>query len=501
MEAIRSQRLARPFAKPQALFESWMHQPITREQQLVEDRTAAVAPDPAPQATAPFVPAAPAVPARMSSWVRDLATTSVASVRSNAMALASRHVCDGEITCQAQPSYRCQCERWRLFHDLWGIQIGGWFQGGILVNTDSDFNAPVLFNDRANEFLMNQLNIVIEKPVCADGSRWDFGGRIDLLYGTDSRYLTVPGLENHQDDTPRWNSESGRYGLALPQMYMEFAAPVRQSLSLKLGHFYAITGFESFPTPYNYFYSAPYSLAYGLPFTHTGALLAWRPQQRLLLQLGYTRGWDSWNSLADTYGVLGQIFCTSMDRRTALSLTTHIGQDITSINAGAPLTDDRFLLDVVLRHRLSAQLSCAIQGDVGYQKDGGLTVSPGPTLVDFHSVLWGGVTSYMIYDHSPTLTYALRLEWFADADQSRLGIPVTFLPGGPTFNGGNYYAATAGVNWRPNTNITVRPELRWDFSDQKGSGTVPGGDPTIRAFDSRSDPDQLTVGADLIVFF
>jgi len=438
----------------------------------------------------------------LSGRLQQLATASgAANIYTGARNSVVMHACDGETQGVAHRGCRCNCDRWRLFGRCGAFKIEGWLQAGVLFNTDNRYNSPVLFNDRANEFLLNQLNFAIEKPVAADGRYWDIGGRVDLMYGTDSRFLAVPGLENHRDDTPRWNSETSRYGLALPQAYVEIAAPVRPSLSVKLGHFYSISGFESFPTPYNYFYSVPYSMAYGLPFTHTGALMTYRPTSQLTVQLGYTEGWDVLSSEADTYGILSQLFFISFDRRTAISATTIAGRDVTGVVAGTPLSNDRVLVDLVVRHCITDRLKCAVQADIGYQKDGEVVVTPGPSLLGFDSAKWGGITSYLIYDHSPDLTSAFRLEWFDDADQSRLGIPVTFVPGGPTFTGGNYFALTAGLNWRPNTNVTVRPELRWDYSDLKGSGAVPGGDPSLRAYDTRSDSDQVTVGADLIVFF
>jgi hypothetical protein len=496
LESIHLDRLDRSEGEPQELFKSWLNEPIALERELVEQDAVS------DSERRPIMPPA-GRRAVLSTWLRRYTTrTTAASIHTaDVWSSAGRHVCDGETLDYSQSGCGCRCDRWHLFNDTWGFQIGGWFQGGVLFNTDGRFNSPVLFNDRANKPLLNQLNLVIEKPVGGDGNRWDFGGRVDVMYGTDSRFLAVPGLENHQDDTPKWNSESGRYGLAIPQAYIEIAAPVHQALSLKVGHFYAITGFESFPTPYNYFYSVPYALAYGLPFTHTGALMTYRPSDQVIMQLGYTTGWDTWSSLADTYGILGQFFFTSSDRRTAWSATAIVGQDETGVTAGTPLSNDRVLVDLVMRHRITDRLKCAVQTDIGYQKDGEVIVAPGPSLIGFDSASWGGITSYLIYDHSPVLSSALRLEWFQDSDQSRLGIPVTFDPGGPTFNGGNYFAMTAGVNWRPNTNITVRPELRFDFSDLEGSSAVPGGDPTIRAFDSRSDFNQVTLGGDLIVFF
>jgi hypothetical protein len=392
-------------------------------------------------------------------------------------------------------------QRQHLLNEIWGNQFGGWAQIGFTGNPDSSLNTPVLFNDRANQLMMNQLALFWHHDVAVDGTSWDVGGRLDLWYGTDSRFVTVPGLERHRDGTRKWNSETERYGLAMPQAYVELAAPVADGLSIKAGHFYSIAGTESIPAPYNFFYSHSYALLYGQPFTHTGALTSYRPNKQITMQLGYTQGWDVWNSEASSYGILGQYAITSLDQQTTLATTIHAGQDVTGVVTDVPLVDDRYLLNVVVAHRISARLQGVIQGDYGYQASGAVIVNPGLGTTSFDSAQWGGVTSYLLYQLSPCWNSALRVEWFNDADQSRLGIPVVFDPGGDTFQGGNYCAVTAGLNYLPHNNLIFRPELRWDWSDLRGNAAVPGGDSSIRAFDNRTSANQITLGADLILSF
>ena len=412
---------------------------------------------------------------------------------------------DGRLDCAGFGCDRPNCNRCRNRHyllpEIWGTQIGGWLAGGILGNPDDRFNTPVLFNDRANDFLLNQFYLFAENAVDASGNRWDVGGRVDLTYGTDSRFVTVAGLERNRDNTPRWNSDTDRYGLALPQAYLELAAPAANGLTLKLGHFYSILGTESFPAPYNFFYTHSYAFLYGQPFTYTGALGTYRPNELVTMQLGYTQGWDAWNKLSNPYGVLGRFALTSRDQRTSLAATINSGEDVTGVTAGEPLDADRHLLNLVFAHWLTERLQYVMQGDIGYQEDGEVIVQSGPGTISFDSAKWGGIVSYLFYQWNQSLFSGLRLEWFNDNNQSRLGIPIVFDPGGPALDGGNYYALTAGLNWMPNNNLILRPEIRWDWSDLKGNGAVPGGDPSIRAFENHTSANQFTLGADLIVLF
>ena len=45
------------------------------------------------------------------------------------------------------------------------------------------------------------------------------------------------------DLSPKWNAQ--RYGLAMPQVYAEVFCPWGNGLSMKLGHFYSILGYET----------------------------------------------------------------------------------------------------------------------------------------------------------------------------------------------------------------------------------------------------------------
>jgi len=67
------------------------------------------------------------------------------------------------------------------------INITGWLDMGGTANFDnpaSRYNGTLAPNDR-NEFQFNQFYWVFERPLDTADCKWDIGGRIDLLYGTD----------------------------------------------------------------------------------------------------------------------------------------------------------------------------------------------------------------------------------------------------------------------------------------------------------------------------
>ena len=146
----------------------------------------------------------------------------------------------------------------------------GWLAQSYTANPASPhdkYNGPVTWTDRSNEYELNQFWLFAEKATDTSKKDWDFGGRVDLLYGTNARLTTESGLE-----TRRLDSNGGLYGLAIPQFYAEAAY---KKWKLKVGHFISPIGYFTVDTSQNFFNTIPYTYQYGEPFTHTGALATW----------------------------------------------------------------------------------------------------------------------------------------------------------------------------------------------------------------------------------
>jgi hypothetical protein len=97
-------------------------------------------------------------------------------------------------------------------------------------------------------------------------------------------------------------------------------------------------------------------------------------------------------------------------------------------------------------------------------------------------------------------SFGLRYEWVRDNDGARVaGIGNVLLTdrgwdGLPGFAGA-FNDLSLGLNWRPNKNIVLRPEVRWDWYDGPTNigGELPYGNGTSR--------EQFTTACDLIVTF
>jgi len=408
------------------------------------------------------------------------------------------------------------------------FQTYGWLAAGIGANNwGTPFNGTITFSDRNWQFMMNQLYLVNERTLDTDGGDWDIGGRIDLLYGTDSIFTTTAGLDAFNVGVfngfavPRWSS-SKYYGLAMPQLYAEVG---RGDLTLRFGHFYTIIGYEVVPAIGNFFYSICSTFQYGEPFTHTGMLSTWKPNDQLTTYAGIVNGWDNWDSGTPSYtiptypgfdnnaGFLGGIAFKSSDESQTLSLTTYSGNVPCPMNY-APfeaISGNRSNISVVYTNKLTERLTYVLQHDDGWQF--GLPNGLFPTVQGQQNGLaqWYGFVNNLFYRFNDTFTGGMRFEYFRDNNGFRVYTPLRNYnyavgPAGSFYTGGfqgNFWEVTFGLNIRASRNLVFRPELRYDwYSPDHGRGPLPYGGPIGRVPGaSGTEYGQLYGGGDFVFRF
>ncbi len=368
-----------------------------------------------------------------------------------------------------------------------GFEIRGWIDQSFTYNPGEPFNrfnGPVTFNDRSNEYQMNQLYLVAERATKTEERDWDLGGRVDLLYGTDHRFTTAVGLE----DT--WNRGSRFYGLAMPQLYGDFAF---RKWVFRFGHFYTLHGYEVVRAPDNFFLSHAYTMQYGEPFTHTGMMAMWQWSERFSVNGGILQGWDNWTDANRKASFTGGVNWTSESKRTALAWT------VTAGNEQAPgIPSTRTFSSVVLTQRLGEKWNYVFANDYGYETN----VGGGGTDARWHSFV-----NYLFYELNEKWSLGARYEWFTDVDGTRVagigmrdgmlkGIPLTATPA-------RWQEATLGVNYKHNKNVTIRSGARWDWAVPiRGGAWVDGdGNPAEGPFNDFSQRRQFLWDMDMIVSF
>ena len=405
-----------------------------------------------------------------------------------------------------------------------GISTYGWLDVGIGGNNwGSTFNGPITFNDRNWQAQMNQLYLVNEKVIDTADGGWDWGGRVDLLYGTDSIYTTARGLDAFlfpqfaASGVSAWQS-SKDYGLALPQLYVELA---RDNVAVKLGHFYTIIGYEVVPAIGNFFYTHAYTMQYGEPFTHTGVLGTWTPNEQMVVYGGVTNGWDNWSDPLVGPGnlsnpgypgsnsnaaFLGGITFKNSDATQSLTFTTSSGINATATDYAV---GNRTVLSTVYSNELSEKLTYVFQNDNGWQFNGLANGTGFKTNGQTNDLAqWYGVNQYLFWNFSETLVGGLRMEWFRDNNGTRVLDPIrnAAQPGNSNYTGGyqgNFWEMTWGLNYKPNKNWMVRPEVRYDWYTPDVAGSnLPYGSGIGTAFGANGGQSgQFYSGCDLIYQF
>ena len=397
--------------------------------------------------------------------------------------LASSEVCSSSCCEEDQTP-------WKLIDSDWlrcnRISVGGWIEQGFTTNPANPVNEPsgtgnrpTTFNYRNDEYQLNQIYTYIERATDTSCGGFDIGGRIDFLYGEDYIFTQAAGLEQRPDYTNHWNTAAGgggvggtgRIGLALPQAYVELAA---NDLSVKIGHFYTIIGNEVVTAPDNFFYSHAYTMQYGEPFTHTGILASHPVGDTLQVSAGVVNGWDKFDATHDHPSFLGGVTWTSCDKKTSLAVAMITGQEDGALDF---IGGNRTMYSVVFTRQLTDKLEYVAHHDCGWQERGRVAA-----VVE--DAEWYGLTNNLFYTINDKLRAGLRYEWFNDDDGTRI---VNF--------GGHWHDITLGLNYQPMPNLTVRPELRWDWVDFHQT-PVPAG-----PYDNFTSRSQFTAAMDVILTY
>lgn len=345
--------------------------------------------------------------------------------------------CASGATCQT-------CPPWKLLRVNGSrINVGGWLSGGV---TYADHNvpttAPVAFANPTDEVLLNQAWIYAERKAETGGCGTDWGFRIDYVFGADGPDTQAFGDRGWDFGWNTGGTGGNTYGSAIPQLYFELAY---NDLSLKLGHFFTIIGYESVPSPNNFFYSHAYTMNYGEPFTHTGLLAEYPVHQHISVFGGYTFGWDSgFDNYLNAHTFLGGVDVQLADNVSVAYMMNwgDFGDGTANLNVASNV-GDIYMQSLVAQIDLTCRLKYVVQSDYGSNYGTGAAGNK-----------WYGLNQYLFYAINQKWGAGLRYEVFRDHATTS---------GRVTNNAETYQAWTMGANWRPTANVAVRPELRWDY--------------------------------------
>ena len=376
------------------------------------------------------------------------------------------------------------------------FKIYGWVEAGITVNGDrpnDNQNFGHLFTDRANEPLLNQAVIVLERTLKPEPGQYDWGFRVQGLFGSDARFIHYFGeLDNTMHEIVQPD---------IVEAYAQLHTPwlTEGGIDFKLGQFVTLEGVEVINATGNFFYSHTYIFNFGIPFKHTGLMVTTHATKWLDIYTGVVRGvnagWDDNNDVLSFHGGIG---LNLLDGKLTVLASTSLGAENDGIFAGALRTNSalRQLHDVAITWKINDKLTSIT--DLNYGQDDGFRAE------------WYGVAQYLTYSLNDYLSLGVRGEVWRDDDgfaaasfgnnedlvKIQRGIFRNIDP--RTVGGGDttYGAVTIGANIKPpgilKDRLLIRPEVRYDSAI---------GGARNRPFDDSSDHDQFTASLDVIFSF
>jgi hypothetical protein len=348
------------------------------------------------------------------------------------------------------------------------VKFSGHIETGLTVNTSNPSdrqNFGRLFDDRSNEPLLNQILLTAERPLDSGATGFDWGFKLQGMYGSDARFIHSLGLQDHATDRQL------QPDLVEAYLNLHFtAAATAGGVDVKVGKFVTLEGAEVIDNTGNLFYSHTYLFNFGIPFNHTGVLATIHATKGLDVNLGLVRGVntsiDDNNDALAFHGGFG--LPGLADGKLTVLVSTHIGPE-------TPRDDKRrrYLNDIVAIYKASDTLT--LTTDLNYIYD------------DLAKAKGYGVAQYFSWVVSPTATFNLRAELWRDQDgfyvaqfgnnTDLLGFlrGDSFTADPRTVGGGSttYGALTIGVTYKFADTLTFRPELRYDKSL---NGTTPFND-------------------------
>lgn len=370
-----------------------------------------------------------------------------------------------------------------------GFKISGHIEAGITANPDDpedSQNFGQLFTDKANQPLLNQALITAEQPLDPKATGYDFGFRVQALFGSDARFTGLVGeLDQSIHDRNQVSIVEANVQAHLPLFF-------DGGIDTKLGQFATPLGYEVIDATGNPFYSHSYIFNFGIPLDHTGGYLTAHVDDTLDIYAGGTTGVNT--ALFDA-GVGGPSFLGGfglnnlLDGKLTVLALTHIGR--ADPNNTPQRGSLRYLNDIVSTYKASDTLSFTTE--LNYIRDDGFNAQA------------FGIAQYASYAFDDNFTFNARAEFFRDdngffvaafpnpqsfVDVER-GIPAAFISHGAA----SYGELTLGTAIKLDVpdgypGVMVRPEFRLDHTLSD-----------TRVFDSGTNTTQETLAIDAIVSF
>src|SRR6266436_6174363 len=363
------------------------------------------------------------------------------------------------------------------------FKIYGWIEAGITGNPDSpidNHNFGHLFTDRANEPLLNQAVITAERALDPNATGFDWGFKVQFMYGSDARYIHSLGMLDL--------TTNERVQPDFPEVYASLHLPIITAggLDLKLGKAVTLEGAETIDPRTNVFYSHTYIFNFGIPFNNTGIAGVLHVNKYLDVYAGINRGVNvTFKDNNSSVAFEGGIGLNLLDGNLTTLAITHFGPENPGNNH-----DYRFLNDITTTWKINKCLTSITDMNLIYDS------------INNGAYGYGGA-QYFTYAVNDWLQLGIRGEVWRDdkgfyVAQFRANndfihiLRGDTIPFDPSNLGGGettYLEVTGGVTIKPPlpkpiAGLLIRPEVRYDRSLTD----------RFKPFEQNTSRDQWTIG-------
>jgi Putative beta-barrel porin-2, OmpL-like. bbp2 len=328
-----------------------------------------------------------------------------------------------------------------------GVRVSGWGDSSYTASTVAHDQLPMGFNYKANQFLVQQSWLRVEKPIDDKSDDPMFGFRTDAYVGTDYRFLVARGLFSGQL-TANYGGPN-TYGFDPIEFYAEGYFPqIGRGLDVKVGRFFALFGVETNDAPSSPLPSRSY-FVYD-PFTYTGSFTTLKLDDAWTVQNGLTLGSDAFINEVDNPTYVGTVKYAPPSGRDSVQVSVVAGWGCYD---QARQFSNPQLIDVVFTHKFDQLFSytldalAARQDHVSERAENARSLPPG-------TVDWFGVVQSLSATLGPRLSAVGRLEFFDDCQGQRTSFR------------GLYAAQSACLAFKPKPWLLLRPEVRDDYNGE-----------------------------------
>ncbi len=404
----------------------------------------------------------------------------------------------GQAPAAEQPMAAAAAPAWQPSDFFKSLTWKGYVETSYIFNFQSprppsgNENRGRIFDTNSNEFMLNAVEFIVEKPVDKDNP---VGFLVNPLIGQTAPVIQSVGLFSNDFDGDGTLESDGNFDLV--QAYIQAYLP-GAGTTIKVGKWVTTTGAEVIYAPQVDNVSRSYLFGFAIPFTHTG-ILATQPLLKradgvadlLTFSAGVANGWDQVKDVNESKLFIASSNFIPCD---AVALASNFYYSFSEQSSSD--TNGRTLLDFV-----ATIFPIPDSTDLKFISNFDWGGEEGADADGSGYAQWWGFAGGLRYDFplcgdTKNWFIAGRGEYFDDVDGSRTSTGPSSIGGAAGSTSLALWELTFTLGYQPWKSLLLRSELRYDKADDKvffsGRGGT-GGSP--------DESHQTTLGFDAMFIF